>query len=82
MKSIFFKQFGIPDADCEIEPRLDEHRMPRLYFRSAGNPLVGLDMTGASQLRQLLAHFGEGDKAKEIDQHIEKARRLASSPSC
>src|SRR5262249_1043626 len=29
-------------------------RIPYLFFRSPGNPLVGLDLTGASQLQQLM----------------------------
>jgi hypothetical protein len=77
MKSDFFKQFGIPDADCEIEAGTHpQFRVPYLYFRSTGNPLVGLDLTGASQLRQLLAHAGETDKAEEINEYIEQARQL------
>ena len=77
MQSAFFKDFGIPVTECEIEPGFHpQFRVPYLYFRSAGNPLVGLDLGGASQLRQLLAHAGEVEKAKEIDQHIAKARRL------
>ena len=56
MKSEFFKDFGIPDADCEIEASFHpQFRIPYLFFRSTGNPLVGLDMTGASQLQQRLA---------------------------
>jgi hypothetical protein len=76
MKSEFFKKFGIPETECEIEPRLDDQGIPRLFFRSAGNPLVGLDLTGASQLRQMLAHAGEIEHANAMDQHIAKARRL------
>jgi hypothetical protein len=76
MRSKFFKDFGIPDVECDIEPRLDDHRVPRLFFRSTGNPLVGLDLTGASQLRQLLAHAGQTAQAAEINAHIETARRL------
>ncbi len=77
MKSEFFKDFGIPVAECEIEPGFHpQFRMPYLYFRSPGNPLIGLDLTGASQLRQLLAHAGEVEKAEEIDVHIAKARRM------
>ena len=77
MKSEFFKDFGIPVTECEIDVGMHpQFRLPHLYFRSPGNPLVGLDLTGASQLRQLLAHAGETEQAKEIDQHIEKARRL------
>jgi hypothetical protein len=33
-------------------------------------------MTGARQLRERLAHAGEMVKAKEIEDHIAKARRL------
>jgi hypothetical protein len=76
MKSELFKDFGIPYNECEIEPRLDDFGVPRLFFRSEGNPLVGLDLTGASQLRQMLAHAGEVAQANEIDNHIEKVRRL------
>jgi hypothetical protein len=57
------------DAET-TEPRLDDHGLPRLFFRSTGNPLVGLDLTGASQLRQMLAHAGQAQEAQEIDAHI------------
>ena len=77
MRSEFFKDFGIPDTDCEIEVGYHpSFRIPVLYFRSTGNPLMGLDLTGASQLRQLLAHAGEVAQASEIDKHIANARRL------
>lgn len=76
MKSDFFKDYGIPHTECEIETRLDDMRVPRLYFRSAGNPLIGIDLTGASQLRPMLAHAGEIEQANKIDQHIAKARQL------
>jgi hypothetical protein len=77
MKSEFFKDFGLPDADCEIEAAFHpQFRIPYLFFRSTGNPLVGLDMTGASQLQQRLAHAGEMAKAKKIEDHIANARRL------
>jgi hypothetical protein len=60
MSSPFFKNFGIPDAECDIEPDFHpQFKVPYLYFRSPGNPLVGLDLTGASQLRHMLAHAGE-----------------------
>lgn len=78
MRSPFFKEFGIPDADCDIEADFHpQFRVPYLFFRSPGNPLVGLDLTGASQLRQMLAHNGDAEKADEIDRLIQKARQLA-----
>jgi hypothetical protein len=77
MKSELFKDFGIPVTECEIEAGLHpQFRIPYLYFRSPGNPLVGLDLTGASQLWQLLVHAGEVEKAKEIEQHIARARQM------
>ena len=76
MQSEFFERFGIPAAECEIEARPDDMRVPRLWFRSKGNPLVGLDLTGASQLRQLLEHSGEIEKANEISRHISDAQRF------
>ena len=76
VRSDYFKDFGIPDAECKIEPRLDNTRIPRLWFKSSGHQEVGLDLTGASQLRQLLVHAGEAEKAREIDQYITKAKRL------
>lgn len=44
MKSEFFSMFGIPPTECKIEARKDELGVPRLWFRSTGNPLVGLDL--------------------------------------
>ncbi|MGA9035903.1 MAG: hypothetical protein WB505_09875 [Pseudolabrys sp.] len=76
MKSEFFSMFGIPPIECEIEARKDELGVPRLWFRSAGNPLVGLDLTGATQLQHLLTDAGEANQANEIGQHIAKAQHL------
>lgn len=73
MQSQSFKNFGIPVAECEIEAGFHPNfRIPYLFFRSPGNPLVGLDMTGASQLH----HAGEAENAKEIERHIAKARQM------
>jgi hypothetical protein len=76
MKSEFFSMFGIPPTECEIEARKDELGVPRLWFRSTGNPLVGLDLTGATQLQHLLTDAGEANQANEIGQHIAKAQHL------
>jgi hypothetical protein len=76
MRSKFFADFGIPDADCDIRVERDPHGVPRLFFRSTGNPLVGLDLTGASQLRQMLAHAGDAAGAHEIGDYIAAAKRL------
>jgi hypothetical protein len=65
MKSEFFSMFGIPPTECEIEARKDELGVPRLWFRSTGNPLVGLDLTGATQLQHLLTDAGEANQANE-----------------
>jgi hypothetical protein len=76
-RAIYIVRQGIPDAECEIEPGfLAQFRIPYLYFRSAGNPLVGLGLTGASQLRQMLTHVGEIERENEIDRHIAKAKRM------
>ena len=78
MKSMFFSMFGIPAMECEIEVRKDDQGVPRLWFRSTGgNPPVGLDLIGASQLRELLTDFGETKQAKEIGKHITQAQRLS-----
>lgn len=63
-------------TECEIEARKDELGVPRLWFRSTGNPLVGLDLTGATQLQHLLTDAGEANQANEIGQHIAKAQHL------
>ncbi|WP_315806373.1 MULTISPECIES: hypothetical protein [unclassified Bradyrhizobium] len=77
MRSTLFKDFGIPDAECDIESSFHpQFRVPYLFFRSTGNPLVGLDLTGASQLRQRLAQNGDTEQADEIDRLIQKARQL------
>jgi hypothetical protein len=77
MRSTLFKDFGIPDAECDIEASFHpQFKVPHLFFRSPGNPLVALDLTGASQLRQKLAHNGDTEKADEIDRLIQKGRQL------
>jgi hypothetical protein len=78
MKSIFFSMFGIPATECEIKVREDDRGVPRLWFRSTGgNPPVGLDLIGASQLRELLTDFGQTKQANEIGKHITRAQRLS-----
>jgi hypothetical protein len=77
MYSKHFTKFGIPDTECEIEVRPDNFKLPRLFFRSPGNPLCGLDLGGASQLKQLLDHDGDSAKAQLIGRLIEQARKLA-----
>jgi hypothetical protein len=81
MYSKLFKDFGIPDVACDIEVRRDNQGLPRLWFKSTGNPLVGLDLTGASQLRQMLEHDGDQTNADNISQHIEQAKRLGIGPA-
>jgi hypothetical protein len=77
MLSTLFKDFGIADAACDIEASFHPlFKVPYLFFRSPGNPLVGLDLTGASQLRQMLAHNGDTEKADELDRLIRKASQL------
>jgi len=77
MRSSLFKDFGIPDAERDIEPDFHpQFKVPYLFFRSPGNPLVGLDLTGASQLRDRLAHNGDTANAGAIDRLIQKARQL------
>ncbi len=75
LKSKFFKDFGIPDADCDIDPRRDDLKLPRLFFVSRGNPVVGLDMGGATKLKAMMESGGEAENAKEIGEQIAKARR-------
>ena len=62
MKSEFFSMFGIPPTECEIEARKDELGVPRLWFRSTGNPLVGLDLTGCAYRK--LKHGSSGDEVR------------------
>jgi hypothetical protein len=50
MRSSIFKEFGIPDAECEVELKPDPYGVSRLWFWSTSNAVVGLDMTGANQL--------------------------------
>jgi hypothetical protein len=80
MQSKFFSELGIPATDCAIEVRRDNNGLPRVWFRSSGNPLVGLDLTGASQLRQKLEHDGDQAAAAEIGRHIEQVQRLGIGP--
>jgi hypothetical protein len=77
MQSQHFEHFGIPIAECEIEPAFHpDFPIPYLFFRSSGNPLVGLDLNGATKLQQLMAHAGEVENAQEIQRQIAKARQL------
>lgn len=76
MKSKFFTRFGIPDAECQITCERDPTGVPRLMFRSKGNPLVALGLAGASELRRMLVMAGNINEAYEIDKHMETARRL------
>jgi hypothetical protein len=40
MRSLLFTEFGIPDAECDIEPDFHpQFRVPYLFFRQPGNRL-------------------------------------------
>jgi hypothetical protein len=76
MYSKLFADHGIQVTEQEVEVRRDSQGLPRLWFRSAGNPLVGLDLTGASQLRQRLEAADERRTAAEISRLIDEAKAL------
>lgn len=77
MKDDILRKFGIhPAAAGDIEVRKDDLGVSRLWFRSTGNPLTGLDLTGASQLLQHLEAIGDLDYARTISGHIAAAQRL------
>jgi hypothetical protein len=67
VKSATFKSFGIPDTECEIEVADDPHGIRRLWFRSDGNPLVGVDFGGALKMRDAMISAGESENAASID---------------
>ena len=72
MRSSIFKEFGIPDAECDVELKPDPYGVPRLWFWSTSNAVVGLDMTGAHQLAQMLSAAGEESNASMIRSLIGK----------
>ena len=76
MKSEFFSMFGIPPTECEIEARKDELGVPRLWFRSTGNPLVGLDFDPALPSFSICSLMLAKPIRNEIGQHIAKAQHL------
>jgi len=76
MYSKLFADHGIQVTEQEVEVRRDGQGLPRLWFRSTGNPLVGLDLTGASQLRQRLEAAGDTQTAAEISRLIDEAKAL------
>ncbi len=78
MKSPFFRLFGIPSKEFKIEARQDEQGIPRVWFRPSGNSPVGLNLTSANELRQLLTDFGKLKQANEIGRHIIQAEQLTS----
>jgi hypothetical protein len=53
-----------------------ERHFSAYWFRSKGNPLVGLDLTGASQQRQLTASASDVKQAGEMEALISEAKRL------
>jgi hypothetical protein len=76
VKSESLKFFGLPDADYEIEPRIDHHGLHRISFRSKGYPPQELDMGGAAKLRELMASAGETENVKLLEAAIEKSKGL------
>ena len=76
MYTPLFADHGIPVVEQAVEVRRDPQGLPRLWFRSAGNPLIGLDLTGASQLHQRLALMGDAHTAAEVSRLIDQAKAL------
>ncbi len=81
MKSKFFKAFGIPNTECEVEPRLDEHGTPRLSFTSQARPAVGIGLSAARKLQQLMTQADEINQAGVIKKSVKVARQLALESS-
>jgi hypothetical protein len=76
MYTPLFADHGIPVVDQEVEVRRDPQGLPRLWFRSEGNPLIGLDLGGASQLHQNLERTGDKQTADEVSRLIDQAKAL------
>jgi hypothetical protein len=76
MRSKHLLKFGIPDVEHQVEVNRDTHGLPCLFFRSRGNPLMGLNLTGLSQLEQLLETDGDLAGAHEVRGYIDQARQL------
>jgi hypothetical protein len=74
MKSNVFSHFKIPVLDYDIQAERDERGIPVLSFRAPGAGLQRLDMTGASQLKQLLEQAGDNANAQVIADLIKKAQ--------
>jgi hypothetical protein len=60
--------------DYDIQAERDERGIPVLSFRAPGAGLQRLDMTGASQLKQLLEQAGDNANAQVIADLIKKAQ--------
>jgi len=76
MQSNTFALHKMPVVNYAITAEHDEHGISVLSFRSTGNPLYRLDMTGASQLRNNFAQAGEHQNAAEISRLIGEAQQL------
>lgn len=76
MHSKLFEDYGIQPVQQETDVLRDSQGLPRVFFRSSGNPLVGLDLTGASQLQQRMIASGEIANAQEMANLIVEARTL------
>jgi hypothetical protein len=74
MKSNVFSHFKIPVLDYDIQAERDERGIPVLSLRARGAGLQRLDMTGASQLKQLLEQAGDNANAQVIADLIKKAQ--------
>ena len=67
MYSKLFADHGIPVTEQQVEVRRDSQGLPRLWFRSDGNPLVGLDLTGE-------VNCGKGSKQRAIGRMRQRFR--------
>lgn len=80
MRSEYFRDFGIPPADYEVEGWLDRCGTLRLCFIRNG-VVVSLDAADARLLQLILRYAGEWAKADEIGALLDNPKPVRRTDS-
>ena len=82
MRSQIFTDHGLPEADYDFEAGRDAFNLPCINFRAPSHGLRGIDLGGASQIKQKLELAGDSEGAALFERLINEARRglVTSAP--
>jgi predicted sugar kinase len=75
MRSSIFQGQGLPDADYDFDTGRNASGVPVINFRSAGNPLIMIELSKANELKNEFEKQRDTEAAALFDKLIDYAKK-------